>query len=157
MHGIEAALGLDLASGRSRVALPFRFAYSYTSGEFRTTFLTTFPDWAPMVERGDKLPYIPEHQLYAGIGLEAKRWTLNLDVNFTGEMRTRAGRTHSPDESLEERLILDLRADFEITSRLRAWAQLLNATDEVYVASRRPAGLRPGRPRAALFGLIFDF
>lgn len=157
VHGIEAALGLDLASGRSRVALPFRFAYSYTSGEFRTTFLTTFPDWAPMVERGDKLPYIPEHQLYAGIGLEAKRWTLNLDVNFTGEMRTRAGRTHSPDESLEERLILDLRADFEITSRLRAWAQLLNATDEVYVASRRPAGLRPGRPRAALFGLIFDF
>ena len=29
--------------------------------------------------------------------------------------------------------------------------------DEVYVASRRPAGLRPGRPRAALFGISFDF
>jgi Fe(3+) dicitrate transport protein len=35
--------------------------------------------------------------------------------------------------------------------------RIRNLTDEVYVASRRPNGLRPGLPRTALVGLSFAF
>ena len=61
------------------------------------------------------------------------------------------------DERIDSRLLVDLKLELDLSRRFKVWGQLLNATDEVYVASRRPAGLRPGRPRAALFGIALDF
>ncbi len=154
--GIEAGLGLDLPA-RSDRRFPFRLAYTYTQAEFRNTFETGFSDWAPRVERGDELPYIPAHQLHAGLSALGERWAVHLDTSYSDEMRTRAGSGPVPrEESIGSRLVVDLKVEFDLSDSLRVWGQLLNATDEVYVASRRPAGLRPGRPRAALFGIAFD-
>ncbi len=159
VRGLEAGFGVDLArSARSRVRLPLRLAYTYTTAEFRDTFETGFADWAPRVERGDRLPYLPEHQLFAGLSVEVDRWALHLDGTYTDEMRTRAGSGPAPaKETIDSRFLVDLKAEYQIGERLKVWGQVLNATDEVYVAARRPAGLRPGRPRAALLGVSFDF
>ena len=154
--GIEAGLATDLPA-IAGVRLPARLTYTWTSAEFRTTFETGFADWAPRVEKGDALPYIPTHQLHAGLSAVGDRWAVHLDTSYSGEMRTRAGHGPIPrDESIDARLLLDLKLEWSISDKLRVWGQLLNATDEVYVAARRPAGLRPGRPRAALFGLSLD-
>ncbi|MFQ5526701.1 MAG: TonB-dependent receptor family protein [Thermoanaerobaculia bacterium] len=157
--GIEAGFGLDL--GRSSGAgarWPLRFAYTYTIGEFGTSFETGFADWAPRVERGDQLPYLPEHQVHAGLSLEADRWAAHLDASYTGEMRTHAGTGAIPaDQGIESRLLVDLKAEVRLGHHVKAWGQILNLTDEAYVAARRPAGLRPGRPRAALFGITLDY
>ena len=157
VRGVEAALGIDLARG-ARLSAPLRLAYVYTAAEFRSTFATSFADWAPLVRRGDELPYIAEHQLHAGVSLEGSRWGVHLDASYSDEMRTRAGSGPIPAaESIESHLVFDLRAEVRLSDGLRLWGQLLNATDEVYVAARRPAGLRPGRPRAALFGISYGF
>ena len=140
------------------MSFPVRLAYTYTAAEFRSGFETGFSDWAPRVERGDELPYIPTHQLHAGLSAVGDRWAVHLDSSYSDTMRTRAGRGPiGADEAIDSRLLLDLKVEYAITERLEVWGQLLNATDEVYVASRRPAGLRPGRPRAALFGLSLLF
>ena len=153
VRGIEASLGAELPAVR-RVRLPVRLTYTHTSARFRTSFETGFSDWAPRVERGDDLPYIPPHQLHAGLSAVGERWAVHLDSSYTAEMRSRAGSGAIPREvSIESRLLVDLRVEYRLSDRLELWSQLLNATDEAYVAARRPAGLRPGRPRAALFGL----
>ncbi len=157
--GLEAGLAFDLARRRAAgPRLPLRLGYTYTASEFGSSFATTFADWAPRVERGDELPYIPEHQLYAGLSVEGGRWSVHLDAHYSSEMRTRSGSGAVPaDESIDARLLADLRTELRLRDGVGLWAQVLNATDEVYVAARRPAGLRPGRPRAALVGLTFDF
>ena len=138
--------------------MPLRLSYTYTTSEFKTSFLTGFADWSPRVEAGEELPYLPEHQLFAGLSFEKGRWGVHLDATYSSEMRTKAGRGAIPDnESIDSRVLTDLRAEYRARDGLRVWAQVLNATDEVYDAARRPAGLRPGRPRAALFGVTFDF
>ncbi|MFQ5350048.1 MAG: TonB-dependent receptor family protein, partial [Thermoanaerobaculia bacterium] len=155
--GIEAGLGIDLAAGPA-VRLPLRLTYTHTTAEFRSTIETTFSDWAPRVERGDELPYVPRHQLHAGLSAVGDRWAVHLDTSYSDEMRTRAGSGPIPrTESIDARFLVDLKIELALSDRLKVWGQLLNATDEVYVASRRPAGLRPGRPRAALLGISFDF
>ncbi len=156
VRGLEAALGLDLAR-RPGLALPLRLAYTYTAGEFESSFETDFADWSPRVETGDRLPYLPEHQLYAGLSLEGERWALHLDGTYAAPMRSKAGRGPIPEgEKIDGRRLLDLRAEYGLRGRYRLFAQVLNLTDETYVAARRPAGLRPGRPRAMLLGLTLD-
>ncbi len=155
--GLEASLGAELP-GTAGVRFPVRLTYTYTRAEFQGGFETSFSDWAPRVERGDELPYIPSHQIHAGLSAVADRWAAHLDAGYSGETRTRAGSGPIPrHESIEARLLLDLKIEYTLSDRFRLWGQLLNATDEVYVAARRPAGLRPGRPRAALLGISFDF
>jgi Fe(3+) dicitrate transport protein len=155
--GIEASLGLELPGGAGP-RLPLRLTYTYTKAEFSSSFETGFSDWAPRVERGDRLPYVPAHQLHAGLSALGDRWAVHLDTSYSDAMRTRAGSGPIPrQESIDSRLLIDLKVEYTLSDRFKAWAQLLNAADEVYVASRRPAGLRPGRPRAALFGVSFGF
>ena len=159
VQGLEASFDIDLARrSRSGISVPLRLAYTYTAAEFQTTFETSFSDWGPLVERGHELPFIPEHQLYAGLSVKGPRWAVNLDTNYSDEMRTRVGSGPIPrNEMLDSRFLVDLRAEYLLSGHFKIWGQLLNATDEVYVAARRPAGLRPGRPRSALFGISFDF
>jgi Fe(3+) dicitrate transport protein len=155
--GVEGGLGFDLPI-TSAARFPLRLTYTYTMAEFRSSFETGFSDWAPRVDRGDQLPYIPKHQLHLGLSAVGDRWASHLDTSYSDEMRTRAGRgVISRDELIDSRLLVDLRVEYDLSQRLKIWGQLLNATDEVYVASRRPAGLRPGRPRAALFGISLGF
>ena len=155
--GLEAGLGAELA-GPSRLRFPVRLTYTWTSAEFRTSFETGFADWAPRVERGDRLPYIPAHQLHAGLSAVGGRWAAHLDASYSDEMRSRSGSGPIPRrQAIDSRLLVDLKVEWTVNDRLKVWGQLLNATDEIYVAARRPAGLRPGRPRAALFGLALGF
>lgn len=159
VRGLEAGMTVDLApSPRARLSWPLRLAYTYTAGEFRNAFESDFSEWGPRVARGDRLPYLPEHQLHAGLSAEALRWSLHLDGSYSAAMRTRPGSGPIPAEAqVESRVLFDLRAEVRVTERVKAWGQVLNLTDEVYVAARRPAGLRPGRPRAVLFGFSVDF
>ena len=83
---------------------------------------------------------------------------VHLDTSYSDAMRTRAGSGPIPRrESTDSRLLVDLKVEYGLSERFKLWGQLINATNEVYVAARRPAGLRPGRPRAALFGLSLEF
>jgi Fe(3+) dicitrate transport protein len=157
--GLEAAARWDLGRARGwALEVPLRLAYTWTEAEFQTSFETDFADWAPAVERGDELPYLPEHQLAAGTGLVGEAWGAHLDVTWVDEMRTIAGRGAIPaGEGTDAHLVLDLSARYRFRFGLVAFVQVRNLTDEVYVAARRPAGARPGLPRTALVGLSWDF
>ena len=158
VHGLEAGLSTDFAASGSRLRVPLRASYTYTSGEFQTSFQTSFADWSPEVTRGDELPYVPQHQLFAEIGLTGGSWSTFLAASFVNEMRTKAGQGPIPDtERIEDHLTVDWSGEVELRDRYRLYLQVRNLFDETYVAARRPYGLRPGLPRTALLGIQVDF
>ncbi len=157
VRGLEAMADYDFGRAAALAAsIPVRIAYTYTTGEFRSSFETGFADWAPEVRRGDELPYVPEHQLTATAGWVADRWASHLTLSYAAATRTAPGRGPAPDGTeLDERLVVDLALDFLVTKRLRLFTQVRNLGDETYVAARRPHGARPGLPRTILIG--FDW
>ncbi|HVR44900.1 MAG TPA: TonB-dependent receptor [Thermoanaerobaculia bacterium] len=157
LWGLEASAERDLAGmlGTS-ASVPFRVAYTHTRGEFRSAFETSFADWAPSVERGDELPYLPENQVTTTLGWVVPRASAFLTAAYQSGMRTVAGR--GPVEGgAESAMVLDATAKYGLMPRLDLVFQGRNLLDETYIAARRPAGLRPGLPRTFGIGLEWTF
>jgi Fe(3+) dicitrate transport protein len=152
--GIELSTGYSLDIGGIDVPLGLRYTWT-REFEFKNSFESGFDPWGE-VEAGDEMPYIPEHQLRATAGLESARWRINLAASYLGELRTKAGQgAVNPAESIESRVVWDLMANWQLTKRLASYVKVENLSDKTYVASRRPAGLRPGLPRTAYVGLTY--
>jgi Fe(3+) dicitrate transport protein len=155
--GVEASLAYEVEL-KSGLAMPLRANYTLTRGEFLSSFETGFADWAPAVEQGDQIPYLPEGQGFVGVGLRGLDWSVGVDATYNGEMRTTAGQGASEaTERIDSNVVLDAAVSYRFLGRYRAFARVRNLADEVYVAARRPAGLRPGLPRTLLVGLSLDF
>jgi Fe(3+) dicitrate transport protein len=160
VHGVEASLGHDLAKplGVASFGIPVRLAYTWTRSEFRSSFETAFADWAPRVEKGDRMPYLPEHQLHASVGVEGARWSAHLAGTWTDAMRTAPGSGPAPAaERTADYFVVDFAVAFALRAALELQLQVRNVTDEVYVAALRPAGARPGLPRSIYVGFDWGF
>jgi Fe(3+) dicitrate transport protein len=138
--------------------VPLTASYTYSTGEFETSFDTSFADWQPRVNAGDRLPYLAEHQLMLEVGLQAERWQIFVAANYSDAMRTRAGRGPlTPQDTIEDRWLMDLATRLSLGRHLELRLEVRNLLDRVYVASRRPYGLRPGLPRTASVGFELNF
>ena len=155
--GLELALDYDLAEPAALgVRLPVRLAYTYTSAEFGTSFESDFEPWGT-VEEGDELPYLPEHQLHLGLGMEAGPWALRLAANHVDEMRTEAGSGPIPAASGTDAFtVWNASGELRLRTGSTLFVGVQNLTDESYVVARRPAGARPGLPRTLLAGIRFS-
>ncbi len=161
--GLEVAASADLARAFRLIGLrlPARLAYTLTDAEFRNAFDSEFGPWGT-VAVGDALPYVARHQATATLGAEWRRYGVEARAFYVGQMRTEAGQGAIPEGTeIEPHLVVDLAADVEVGRYAgvgtTAFASVRNAFDEVYVAARRPAGLRPGLPRTFLVGLRTEF
>lgn len=151
--GIEAGMGWNALGGDAGVAVPIEVNYTFTRATFQSAFSSGFEPWGD-VAAGDRLPYLPEHQLGVGVGVEQPRWRVSLFANIQSKMRTRAGQGDIPDEeSTDARMVLDASAEYGLSPTARAFVSVQNLADESYVAARRPAGLRPGLPRMVAAGV----
>ncbi len=155
--GLELTARWDAASGfnLSDFSIPVTVAYSYTDAQFQTSFNSAF---FGNVSAGDDLVYVPEHQFTLGAGLVGGAWGLNALLNYVSEARDTPGLGSIPaTESIDARTIVDLSVYYEIAEGIRLKAKVENLFDESYLAARRPAGLRPGKPQEVLFGFEVRF
>lgn len=153
--GVEFQFSFDFLAKRkkSQFSVPFTLAYTYTDASFKTSFVSTFEDWTA-VERGDELPYLAGNQITFTIGLEHKKFSINLSGRYMDEMRTRPGQGDIPEnEKTDAYFVMDLSLSYRLQHNVSLFSTVTNMTDEVYVVARRPAGLRPGMPRAFMAGL----
>jgi len=156
VRGLEAALDRNLTFGPNR--MPLRLAYTWTQARFLNSFESSFADWAPRVQAGDELPYIPEHQITLNAGFERGAFHTYAQLASVSATRTAPGRGSIPaDSGADAFLTADLTAGYEVMRNLELFVQGRNVTDETYVVARRPAGLRPGLPRTFLTGLNWTF
>ena len=158
VHGLELVAAWDAAAGFSTgVALPLSLVYTWTQGEFETSFDSDFGEWGN-IEKGDQLPMVPEHQLTVNAGIEADRWRAYLAVNYVDEARSVAGSGPIPTgQRIDRRTLFDLRGELDLNGRTSLFASVQNLTGEEYNVAFRPAGARPGAPRTVLAGFRVAF
>ncbi|MCF6168190.1 TonB-dependent receptor [Lutibacter sp.] len=157
--GIEFQLTYDLLATRIQrtINLPISIVYTYTDAKFQNDFESDFGGWGK-VSAGDQFPYLANNQLTLILGLEHPQFSFNVSGKYLGEMRTLPGQGKIPlNEKIESYLVIDSSANYILHKNISVFANATNITNKIYVASRRPAGLRSGMPRAFNIGLKATF
>ncbi len=132
-------------------------AYTFTRSEFQTSFSSLNPQFGE-VESGDRLPYVPIHQGSLSGLVVVDPVELGMNIAFVGPMRDRAGQGRIPeDERVDGHQVVDAVVRAHIRDRGVIYVTAGNLLDKVYPISRRPYGLRPGRPRHAELGTKISF
>ncbi|AMC12181.1 TonB-dependent receptor [Lutibacter profundi] len=157
--GLEFQLTYDLLASKKQrtINLPITIVYTYTDAKFQNDFESDFGGWGK-VSAGDQFPYLANNQLTLILGLEHPQFSFNVSGKYLGEMRTLPGQGKIPlNEKIESYLVIDSSANYILHKNISIFANATNLTNKVYVASRRPAGLRSGMPRAFNIGLKATF
>ena len=152
--GLELLLGYDLPRPRgANFTIPLRFAYTWTAkAEFDNSFESGFGPWGGVVA-GDGLPYVPEHQFQIAADVVGNRWSTGLNLDYVGETRAVAGQGPiAAADLIDSHVVVDLSGRYQVRNNIDLFARIDNVLDEDYVVARRPAGLRPGKPRTAIVG-----
>ena len=156
--GSARIMGLEVAYGYApslpfEMKLPTSLAYTFTDARFVEPTDNSDPLYGGAVE-GDYLPYVPVHQLSANIGLEHALASVMLSLGHQSAMRDAPGQQSLEDAlSTTSRWVLDLAASFQVVPGLTAYVKGDNITNQAYIVSHRPYGIRPGKPMRWYLGL----
>jgi len=157
--GLEFQLTYDLLSFKpyTPFRLPISIVYTYTDSEFQSDFESNNDSWG-QVEAGDAFPYLANNQVTFILGLEHEKFNINLSGRYVDEMRTVPGQGAIPaNEKTDGYFVLDASANYSIHKNVSLFTNATNLTNKVYLVARRPAGLRPGMPRAFNIGIKANF
>ena len=112
---------------------------------------------------GNKLPYAPEYTLSSmlqyklpvGIGM-------NFTASYVGEQFTDELNSGNPSNDgtvglMDSYMLLDLTLLYEINQKSDFFVSVKNLSDERYIASRRPQGIKVGIPRFITAGIDYHF
>ena len=131
--------------------------YTFTDGRFTSAFDSDYDAWGD-VEVHDQLPYMARHQGALRIGWARAAGSFDVSARHMQGMRTVAGQ-----EDLSEvftvggSTVLDATARWALAEGFTFECSARNLLNAVYVASARPAGLRPGMPRTITGGFTLSF
>ena len=152
--GAEAAAAWSFDLGK-RVELPLRASYTYTGSHFREAFESDDPTLGT-VEVGDEVPYVPEHQVQAQVGISHPRGGARAVATYVGAMREEASQA---DDAVftDHQMIVDLVGWFRPIEDLKLFLRLENLLDQRPIVSRRPFGARPLRPFTLMAGAEVSF
>jgi Fe(3+) dicitrate transport protein len=154
VYGLELTATADVSQW---IDLPFKAplsaVYTLTQTEFQNSFESDFDPWGA-VSAGDELPYVADNQLLLTAGAEGARWGVEWTMFYQSERRSFAGQGPvAADEFLDAHAVFDFSGYLELLEGVRLRGKVENVFNEVYIAADRPAGLRPGLPRAFWVGV----
>jgi Fe(3+) dicitrate transport protein len=158
-RGLEFQASYDFLSYNryTPFRLPLSVVYTYTHSEFQNSFISNNDSWGK-VSAGDEFPYLANNQFTFIIGLEHHKFSINLSGRYIDEMRTMPGQgIISVNEKTDPYFVLDASANYFLHKNVSLFANGTNLTNKVYLVARRPAGLRPGMPRAFNIGIKANF
>jgi Fe(3+) dicitrate transport protein len=142
--GVEAQLAHTFEI--DEVSIPVRGTYTWTYSRFRSSFTSDNPQWGT-VREGDHLPYVPEHQGSAQVGLAWRMLRVDVTGAFVAPMRDRAGQGASlPTDWTDTQAMIDAVARVEILDGVSVYVRGENLTNAAPIVSRRPFGARVSRP-----------
>lgn len=156
--GMEFQLEKTISTGvEGRLRFPVSLAYTYTDSEFKNSFTSPQPDLKDVIS-GDKLPYLPAHQLIVKAGVTRYRWRAAVALKYLSEMRTTAG-SGDPEgtDATDTQTVLDATLDYQITPKSQAYFTVDNLLDEAVIVARRPYGARPAKPLTVSVGYKHNF
>lgn len=164
-RGFEGSLGVDWGVFAGwPVSLRTDVRYTYSDARFSHDRFMVDRSGDTVNVNGNRLPYAPEHLLTVSVTLSApERYSLRLDGVHVSEQFADNFETRSPSPNGRTGLIpvhtvWNLAGTFGIPgSSLRLVATVKNLLNRVYVASRRPEGIKPGLFRHVQLGVDWEF
>lgn len=153
--------GLELtgeyAAAWGQWSMPLALSYTYTESAFQTDFQSEFSQWG-VINKGDELPYLPNHLLRFQAGLEGMQWRTSVAIKYTDEMREQPGQGDiENDLHTDAYTTIDFSYAWLFSDAWELQLTVDNLTDEQDIVSRRPFGARPQKPRSAIATMKFDF
>lgn len=131
--------------------------YTFTDGRFTSAFDSDYEAWGE-VEVGDRLPYLARHQGTVRVAWARGPWSVDASARSTEGMRTVAGQEPIGEGvTVGGSTVLDVTGRCHLGNGFALELGVRNLMDAVYVASARPAGLRPGLPRTITGGFNLAF
>ena len=137
--------------------MPLTISYTYTESAFQSSFLSSFSQWGA-VEKGDELPYLPEHVARVQLGLQTWQWDAYIAINHQSEMRNEAGTGHDElAQFTDAYTTVDLSAAWQVRPQWLVQLSIDNLTNEEAIVSWRPFGARPLKPRSVRGRVKYSF
>ena len=84
VNGVEVLLQWDMLRNNNDISFPVALAYTYTNAIFRSNFGSNEDLWGE-VTVGDRVPYIPQHQLNLNTSMNFGRFNWNLNMQYNGD------------------------------------------------------------------------
>ncbi|MDX1680736.1 MAG: TonB-dependent receptor [Akkermansiaceae bacterium] len=165
VYGLEALLSYDLGEEKGLgYGIPMYLSATWTSAELKGATLSGGggEDIYEGGSDGSNIPYIPEWQLAAGIGVDFDKWGVNLDATYVTSTFGTANNFDSPSTDqlqgeIDSVLLFDLTGHYQLTENTKLVGGIHNLTDEEYISSRMPLGARAGAPRSVFGGFEMSF
>lgn len=155
IYGFEASAEEQLLFESFRV--PLTASYTLTQTEFLETFQSRDPLFG-QVEAGDELPYVPQHQMRASVGVELERAGGYAAFTYTSPMRERSGAAPlSLALTTDRTTSLDVGGHFWAMDGARLYIRARNLLGTASIVSRRPYGARPNAPRWVQAGVELQY
>ncbi len=155
VNGLEFILAYEFSAG-AHYKLPLNFNYTYMSGEFDSTFDNSF---FGDVQKGDPLTYFPEQQAQLSFGIEhSNGWGLRAAVSYVDPVCTQVSceRSFNSFDRTDAVFNLDLVADYRLSETATAYFKVENASNEVDIIGRHPAGTMVQKDRSIYLGMRID-
>ncbi|MDE2995839.1 MAG: TonB-dependent receptor [Bacteroidota bacterium] len=157
VRGLESTASFNLGPLVDwTVSIPIQISHSFTQARFMSSFESDFDPWGTVIS-GYDLPYVARHTGMLEASLEGARYDVSVRASYVSAMRAESGTGAIPENrEIPRHTVLDLGAGWDLSPDSRLFVSIRNLTDSVYIAARRPSGLRPGLPRLVTLGLDVD-
>jgi Fe(3+) dicitrate transport protein len=168
-YGLELLIGMDPGLiNKWAFSLPTSLAFTYTSsklvGDSRSTDAESIFSGGT---DGANVPYIPKYQIHFSTGIEYGYFGAYLDTIYVDSTYSTASNTTNqvnsdgdPDArigKIDSYFLVDLSMNYRINDAATVFTGIHNLFDKTYIASRHPAGARPGKPRTLKAGIELTF
>jgi iron complex outermembrane receptor protein len=170
-YGVEAGVNSLIPALFSTIDdWNFSANYTYLNARYLDSFLIQNPlnnDQAAVVERGDKIPGIPEHIFKASVGVELwRRLSLAIDGLYSSDQFFRGDEANLTSQ-LQGYWLFNARAEYKFNKHFAVFGKLDNIFDNHYNsfgtfgqpdevlgdAFNNPRFVSPGAPRAGWVGV----
>ena len=167
--GLELAAGYDHGRANSwAVKTPTRLSITLTDAQLDGNATNADPESIFAGGRdGSKVPYVPEYQLNAEVGLEYGKVSTFLSATYVPQTYTTAANTRhqvnstgTPDSRVgktDNYFVVDWTVRYAFRDNTTLFGGVKNMLNREYIASRHPHGPRPGLPRFFNVGLEMNF
>ncbi|MDQ3696530.1 MAG: TonB-dependent receptor [Gemmatimonadota bacterium] len=163
-----AELGFDLDLGKllyRPYSLTLGAGYTYSDAAFSRPRLMLAPSGDTADVAGNRLPYAPRSTASAALTFAHPRGILvrldgvHVGDHFADNFETVAGTANGRIGRIPAYRVYDLGSQLAVPGlrSLRLTGSVKNLTNRNYIASRRPEGIKPGLPRLATLGVVWEF
>jgi Fe(3+) dicitrate transport protein len=169
-QGVELQVNYDPGLAKNwSFQMPMYVAATYTDATFRENISSDDEESIFIgAKKGNELPYIANEVVSFGLGYIYKKFSANLDANYTAavwadgsnretEANPETGTQDSRFGKIEDQFVVDAALGWQFNKKVRMFSNFKNLFDEEYMVSRQPLGPRPGMPFSMMAGLEFSF